>query len=149
MKLEELEKKLVETYNKHNLDFEELDNEFEIIDAFYSRKITGYFLRNTRRRIIEVLYSYINYLHNFVAPNPQSVILMQEAEFFSDEEKDEIDAVMKKIMLVNRMSIRLDLEPDEENDAEFIKQSLDEWKKLKPKIVEITNKLIENWKKNK
>ena len=148
MKIEELKQKLTGVCKKHKLPFEELNNEFEILDSFYAKKIADHFLRNIRRRIVEVFYNYINYLHNFIAPNPQSVILMQEAEFFEDADKDKIDSIMKKIMLINRISITLELESDSEKDAEFIMKNLEEWKSLKPKILDVTNKLIDSWKKN-
>ena len=148
MKIEELKQKLNEVCKTYNLSFEELNNDFEILDNFYAKRITEHYLRNIRRRIVEVFYSYINYLHNFIAPTPQSVILMQEAEFFTDADKDEIDSIMKKIMLINRLSIKLELEPDPEKDVEFIKKNWGEWKSLKPKILKITNKLIESWQKN-
>jgi hypothetical protein len=147
MKLEEVEKKLREVCEKHQLSYEELNNEFELLDFFYSKRVGDNFLRNIRRRFVEVMYNYITYLHNFIAPNPQSIIIMQEAEFFSDAEKDEMDSIMKKIMLINRMSMKLELKPDEKQDAEFIKKNLEEWKTLKPKIQKITDKLIESWQK--
>jgi hypothetical protein len=148
MKLEELRHNLQEVCKEYNLPYDELNREFEIIDNFYSHRIIDNYLRNIRRRMVDAFYSFINYLHNFLAPNPQSLIFMQEAEFFSDAEKDEIDLIIKKIMLINRISVKLELEAKPEKDAEFIRKYLEEWKSLKPRIIRITNNLIKNWEKN-
>jgi hypothetical protein len=148
MEYEQLKLKIKEAFKKHNLNFEEIDNEFEIADTFYSKRTNDHFLRNTRRVIVDMLFSYINYLHNFIAPNSQSVILMQESEFFTDSEKDEIDEIMKKIMLINRSSLNMELEKNEAKDAEFITKTISEWKTIRPAIIKITNTLVDNWKKN-
>ena len=67
---------------------DELNFEFEIKDAVVAQKIDPSFpLRYIRRHIVGIFYNWINYLHNFIMPNPQSAILIRESESFSDEQK--------------------------------------------------------------
>ena len=42
--------------------------------------------------------SWIGYLHDFILPNPQSAIAMEEYKYFSDEEKEECLYLTKTVL---------------------------------------------------
>jgi len=126
--------------------FEELDHEFEIHDFFISRNIpTTYLLRNTRRFIVDKLWSVINFLHNFIFPNQQSLILMEEAKKFSEEEKKEIADLMTKFTILARKGPLLELNFDEKADAQYISEIYKIWNQLKPEVKSIVDKNLQKW----
>ena len=127
-------------------DFDKLNDEFEIYNNFIgATDIPEFLLRNIRRRMVEKFYSWINYLHNFIFANQQSLILMNEYQQFSDEEREEIIMIINKIMFINRLSVKLEVHHKEEEDALFIKKYFDEWPMLKEQLMQITSKNIEGW----
>lgn len=137
-------KKLQEKYDLPSLD--ELNSEFEIVDHLISNETyTSYPLRYTRRFIVSIFYNWINYLHNFIMPNPQSAILIRESESFSEEQKLEVTKTIKEIMFINRLSTNLDLEMNEEEDAKFLRKYFDEWKNLKGKLLGFAKNNLDGW----
>lgn len=146
--------KFVEKYNvlkdKYNLpSIEKFNHEFEVLDIVEEKKVTPSFpLRYSRRMMVNIFYGWINYLHNFIMPNPQSVILVRESEAFSEEEKVRVTNLIKEIMFINRLSAKLDLEMSEKKDAEFIKKYYKEWIKLKDILLELAELNVESWKKD-
>lgn len=136
--------KLGEKYDLPSLD--ELNSEFEIIDHMTTNNtMTSYPLRYTRRFIVSIFYNWINYLHNFIMPNPQSAILIRESESFSEEQKLEVTKAIKEIMFINRLSTNLDLEMSEEEDAKFLRKYFDEWKDLKKRLLKFAKVNLDGW----
>lgn len=130
-------------------DFEKLNSEFEIYNSFMQVETKPEFLlRNIRRRMVDRFYTWINYLHNFIYANQQSLILMNEFQQFSEEEKQEIIMIVNKIMFINRLSLKLEVTQEESEDAHFIKKYFEEWKKIKQQLEKITSKNIEGWQKS-
>ena len=130
---------------KYNLpEYEELDEEFELL--YFQRIIEiKYILRFVRRRIVDKLNSYVNFLQNILNPNPSSLISLEESKFFSQEEREEIIALIKEMVIVERKSLELDINHNEKKDAEFIKYGFMKWGELRNKIAKMCDKLKEGW----
>lgn len=123
-----------------------LNRELECVDFLAERKeVPQFFLAALRRRLVDVVGSWINYLHNFVLPNQQSMILVHEAESISREERDTIIKLINKLMFVSRLSAKLELEKDEAQDAKFVTEQFSKWLSIKEKIKVITHRNIEIW----
>ena len=136
---------LQEKYSLPPLD--DMNREFELLDILKEKDVNPSFpLRFTRRMMISIFYSWINYLHNLIMPNPQSFIHVKESEAFNDDEKTQVHNIIKEIMFINRLSAKLDLEHDQQKDAEFIKKYYKEWRKIKSLILELAEKNISCWK---
>lgn len=138
-----------EGYKKLNLpDFEELDKEFFITDTFLSARYKPkYFLISIKRAMSNHLWSWINYLHGIILPNPQSMIMSQETNFFSEEERAEITTLMLKIVKLIKKDLILDDITDEKILAEHINYSFIKWKELKPNCLKIAKEAYDNWEK--
>lgn len=133
--------------NKYNLpSFQELDNEFEIL---YFRELfeISHPLSFVRRRIYEKFGWVCGMLQGIAQPNPSSMISIEESSFFKKEEKKEHIDLLKAMMYYERYSVNLDIETNEEQDAEFIKQAYQKWMEIKPQITKISAKLKDSWKK--
>ncbi|MBW2981243.1 hypothetical protein KY343_00035 [Candidatus Woesearchaeota archaeon] len=143
--------KFEDKYNKLKSKYDlpsikELNDQFEIYDIIKEKNLSPSFpLRYTRRLMVSLFYGWINYLHNFIMPNPQSAILVRESEAFNEEQKNKVTKLIKEIMFINRLSTKLDLENYEQKDAEFIKKYFTEWKKIKKMILELANINLESW----
>ncbi len=126
--------------------FEELDKEFEILYVHSIFEIS-YPLKFIRRRINDNISWICNMIQTIMQPNPGSIISMEESTFFPKENKEGYQKLLKELMYIERLSLALDIESTEENDAELIKTMFNKWKEIKPKVHEITNILKEGWKK--
>jgi len=145
---------ILKLYNEKRKEFpnlpeaDKLDYEMEFIDYLGERfNIPSFLIRSIRRRVADVLGSWINYLHNFVHPNKQSMILVHEAENVSDEDKDTIFKIMNELMFISRISAKLEIQKDEAVDAKFITDVFNMWLDIKKKLVPITQKNINIWEK--
>jgi hypothetical protein len=138
---------LQQEYSLPTLD--ELNFEFEVKDIIAEKNAgTTFPLRYIRRIIVNVLSSWTSHLHNFLMPNPQSAIHVHESKHFTDEDKVQINQLITKIMLFNRLSAKLDLVHDEKKDAEFIKSIYTEWADIKKFIIEFADTTIQSWEKD-
>ena len=127
--------------------FEEIDNEFEIYDLFVSRRVPPtYIIKNTQRFIVERFWGAINFLHNFLFPNQQSLILMEESQKFTEEEKEQISELMKKLTIIARKGAAIDIKNNEKEIAGYINELYKEWLNLKKDITEIADKNLAKWK---
>ncbi len=128
-------------------ELDDLDQEIELIDFLLERReLPIHFLAATRRRFVDVVGGWINYLHNFLLPNQQSMILIHESGSFSDKEKEEVTILINQLMFMSRVSAKLELQKEEESDAKFIAKYLNKWLEMKSKILSITEKNISIWK---
>ena len=139
----------LELSKKYDLPLlDDLNYEFELVDIIIEKNIAPSFpLRYIRRIIVGVFYGWINYLHNFLMPNQQSAILIHEAKYFTTEQKEQVTSIINKIMIINRISTKLDLEHSEEKDAEFIQKYFTEWSNIKRFILDCAKINIESWEK--
>lgn len=130
-------------------EFEKLNEEFEVFNGLLNTfEKPEFLLRNIRRRMVDRFYTWINYLHNFIYANQQSLILMNEFQQFSDEEKQEIIMIVNKIMFINRLSVKLEVNHDDGENAQFINKYYYEWNTLKQQLMDITSKNISGWQKS-
>ena len=143
-----VKKELEELGKKYNLHIKELDKELELIDTLAKRREFPEFpLRIIRRRLVDIHLLWINYLHSFIFPNPQSIVIIKEAEAFDDKEKDEIYKLMVKFAKATRESVVFEIKRDDEKEAEFIKTSFENFKKIKKQLEPFAEKNIEFWRK--
>ena len=128
--------------------FTDMDNEIEFVDFLSQRdSIPIHLESNLRRRLVDVVGSWINYLHNFVMPNQQSMILVHEAENVSEEERDDILMLINQLMFMNRQSAQLELKRSQEEDIKFIVTTYNKWLTMKETMLKITNNNVKIWEK--
>lgn len=148
------EKDFTEKYNhlKKTYDLpslESLNIEFEVIDTLNERGFSPTFsLRYVRRQMVGVLSGWINYLHEFIMPDLQSVILVKESESFDEEQKKKVINLIKELMFINSLSTKLELVMSEEQDAAFIIKYFAKWPELKKRILKLAELNLGSWKKD-
>lgn len=122
--------------------FEEIDKEFDMTELSDS----PFTLRSIRKKMIEK----INYLKQFMEEvlQPDATLPgIVECKTFSDHQKDSLYTTYRKIMQITRKGIKAIALEDEETDAEFIKQTYQEWQQIKQEIANYSDVLVECWKK--
>ncbi|MBW2976937.1 hypothetical protein KY347_05825 [Candidatus Woesearchaeota archaeon] len=123
--------------------FEELDREFEISTLEHK----GFLIRNILRKIAEKLETYTEAIGNIIHPDASSLSSMHEMKFFSDEEKDGMYKLFKKLMKSNREIAALVLSADEKEEAEFLNKFFNEWESIKKELLDYITKMKESWEK--
>ena len=143
-----MENKIEEEYNKlckkYKLPkFEEIDKEFEISSLENER----FLIRNTLRKIAEKLEIYSDAIGNLVHPDGSSLSSMYEVRFFSDDEKDGMYRMFKKLMKVNRDIAAIVLRADEKKEAEFLNDFFNGWLNMKEELIDYIWKMRDSWEK--
>lgn len=143
-----MENKIETEYNKlckkYKLPkFKEIDKEFEISSLENER----FLINNILRKIAEKLEIYTEAIGNLVHPDASSLSSMYELKFFSDDEKDSMYKLFKKLMKTNREIVELLLDDDEKEKAEFLNTFLNEWMNMKNDLKPCISKMKESWEK--
>jgi hypothetical protein len=143
---EELQK-LIEKYKLPELD--KLDREIEIIDMLSERReLPQDMLTAVRRRFTEVIYSWINFVHSLIIPNPQSIIANKDAEAFNDKEKDVIYQKMAVLTKMTRESSSFEAKKGQpKEEAKFITENFSKFIEMKKDLGEMNEKIIAHWQK--
>lgn len=149
----ELIKELEEKYEKMRKDLglkstlDQVDNYFYIRDAVIKNRGVPYALpRMVGVKAIEMFNSWIGFLHSLIIPNPNSMIEITQAQIFDEEEKKDINNLIVRLMGVTSRNPIRNLVRDEKKDAEYIDELVSVWKEVIPKLVEIEEKISDNWK---
>ncbi|MBW2995729.1 hypothetical protein KY332_00345 [Candidatus Woesearchaeota archaeon] len=138
-----IKEKYKELSKKYKLpSFNEINNEFEVSGI----EKEDFLLREVRRKIVEKIEIYSDLLHIFLHPEA-SLCEMFECRAFTDEEKDKIFNVYKKLMFFNRYSIEVSIDEDNEKTAKFIKDVWKDWKDIKENILPTVKKVKGSWLK--
>src|SRR3989344_2060268 len=127
MNLKDDYEKLCKKYKLPN--YEELDNEFELLYITNLQEIK-FPLRFIRRRINDKIAWFCNILQNILQPNPGSLVSLEESKFFSDKERTKIINLLKDLMNIERESLILDINFNEEKDVEFINNIFNRWNEI-------------------
>ena len=123
--------------------FNEIDSEFEISNLESAK----FLIKNILRRIEEKLEFYIEVIGNLVHPDVSSLSTMYEVRYFSDDEKNEVYMLFKKLMKANRSIIGLILVSDEKKQTDFLKSFLNEWQDMKKELIDHIGKMKDSWEK--
>ena len=141
---------LIKIIEKYRLpDLETLDRELELIDMLSEkRELPQNLLVALRRRFTEFVYSWINFLHSFIVPNPQSIIANKDAEAFNEKEKDNIYKLMAVLSKMTRESSQFEADRlQEKEEAKFIRENFSKYMGIKKELAELNKKVIAHWQK--
>ena len=95
-------------------------------------------------RASEYLYSWYNYFHNILMPQPSSILHMEESSYVSEEHKNVIRVEMRKIMAVARkVNIALALK-DNKMAADAINELTILWKESTKEIALSTLNMVKD-----
>ena len=143
----ELRKDYEKLKSKYKLpDYDELDNEFELL---YMRDIAEirFPLRFIRRRIVDKIVWYCNMIQSIMQPHAGSLINLQESKFFDENTRKEMIETLKELMWHERQALYLDTNSDEKEDAKFIVDIFNKWKQVKKQLIKYAGILRDGWTK--
>ncbi|MCK9597224.1 hypothetical protein M0R19_08635 [Candidatus Pacearchaeota archaeon] len=129
--------------------FDELEEIFFIEDmALKQWYVSNQFSRQLCGRIVEMYNSWLVYLHALIMPPQGNIICMMESRVLNDNEKKEINEIIKKIVAITSTNTLLALAKNKKDEGKFVDDSVNTWnKELKPKITLIVEKINSEWKK--
>jgi hypothetical protein len=136
----EIKDRYEELKNKYNLpNLEELDNEFDLGNIE-----DNMLLRGIRKKIGEKIDFYSHLIDGFIQPD-STFLSLYEADIFNEVDRENLMALFKKIMILQRELVKLNLNLGEGVDAKFIKGFFEEWKQLKKDILFFIEKAQSSW----
>tara|TARA_Y100000310_G_scaffold144893_3_gene144249 strand:+ start:59774 stop:60247 length:474 start_codon:yes stop_codon:yes gene_type:complete len=126
--------------------YNELNEEFELL---YISQIAAidFPLRFVRRRILDKINVSCNFFQAILQPNPNSLISMREASFYSKDNKEVMFDLLKECMQLSRSSLLLETKSSNNDEAEYIKSALKLWNKIRPEYTKFARKLSDGWMK--
>ncbi len=121
--LTELQTKFEEIKKELNFrsNFQEI-NEFSFIEDLTLAQgfVSNQFSRQLINRITETYSSWIGTLHNWIIPNPHDMMAINEASKLTEDEKNEINKTINKIMYFIRKNKRIAFEKNKKEEGPFI-----------------------------
>lgn len=125
---------------KYNLPSkEELEKEFELDSPEDTQP-----LRAVRKKMSEKLEQYVKFIDELMQPD-SSFANMYEVRDFSDEDKEKAFKLFKRMMVLYRETVKLNLNLGEEKDAKFISGFYKAWKEMKPQLIDVITKIQDTW----
>lgn len=140
--------KLKEDYEKlrkrHNLpSFKELNEDFQIEKAAETE--TEILIREVRRFVGDKLMNYMRFIESLLNPVNVPMFIFSIIKLIDAEEKKRLSEIYKKLMKKEVKFIELDLEFNEEKEAQFIKDSYELWQEMKKDMLKVMDKINKRW----
>ena len=139
----ESEKNISEEYNmlkeKFNLpNFDRLTEDFDIEKNI--EKETKFLVREVRKTIQEKLSAYLNLLETLINPVSPPIFVLSLLKNISTEDKEVMKKVYSRLSKLQIKVMGLDLIYSEEEEANFVNISFNEWQEIKLIIKKIIEK---------
>ena len=131
--------KLKDQFNLPN--FKDLNSEFELSDISEGE----FLLRSIRRRLCEKIDEFSNIIEGFIFPQSASLANFYEVKFLSDDEREKLSNLFKRLMVLNRRNLMFDLAPNEKEEAEFITATYGEWLTIKKELLGLVSIMEKSW----
>jgi len=142
--LEDLKKDYKEIQEKHNLpDFEKLNQDFQIEKI--AEVETDLLIREVRRFMSEKFSNYLRFIEAILNPINVPMFIFSVIKSLGTEEKEKLTETYKMLSKKELELIELDVEFSEEKEAEFIKNSYKLWQEIKKDLLEVLEKIKDNW----
>ena len=140
----EIEKEYSNLSKKYKLPkFKEIDAEFEIS----SLENEKFLIKNILRNISEKLEFYIEFISNLVHPDGSSISSMYEIRFFSEDEKNDMYNLFKRLMKIDRNIVEMVLKNDEKEQSDFLNKFFTDWQNMKKELLKYIEKMKDSWEK--
>ena len=123
--------------------FKDIDAEFEI-SALDNEK---FLIKNILRNILEKLEFYIEIIGGLVHPDGSSISNMYEIRFFTEDEKNGMYLLFKKLMKIDRNIVEMVLKNDEKEQSDFLNKFFTDWQDMKKELLDYIGKMKDSWEK--
>ena len=140
-------KKLKEKYEifqkKYSLpEFEEMNKIFAIEKADPDSELL---LREIIHFIADKFQNYMRFLENLINPANSSMFAFSLMKLMDNGKRMQLSDIYKKISEIEIKLIKLDLKPDENSEADFIKDSYKLWNEINVELFEIIDSAEKNF----
>jgi len=143
-KLEELKEKYKDLQKKYGLpDFEKLNEDFQIERAAESE--TDFLIREIRKFVGDKIINYLKFIESLLNPVNAPMFIFSMIKLIDSEGKKKLSEIYNNLMKKELKFIELDLEFDEEKEAEFIKESYESWQGIKKDVLKILETINKKW----
>jgi len=143
-KLEELKEKYKDLQKKYGLpDFEKLNEDFQIERAAESE--TDFLIREIRKFVGDKIINYLKFIESLLNPVNAPMFIFSMIKLIDSEGKKKLSEIYNNLMKKELKFIELDLEFDEEKEAEFIKESYESWQGIKKDVLKILEAINKKW----
>lgn len=128
--------------DKYSLpEFEILNKEFEL--SFIENK--EFLLRSIRRRLRDKVIFFCKILENILFQTTQNQASIYESTFFDEIKKQELSELYKKLMILDRQAMLIDVNPEDSKEVEYINILVKEWPQFKEKLDEVALTMKNSW----
>ncbi|MCX8194245.1 MAG: hypothetical protein N3G19_02705 [Candidatus Pacearchaeota archaeon] len=145
--LERIKKQYEPLKKKYKLpEFSKLNEEFEIEKI--QEKETDFLLREIRRIMGDKIIAFLRFLEFFLNPQIAPLFVLTSIKNLTQKEKDSIEKIYKELANIELASVNLDINYEENKEAQFIKEILKKWQELKPQLQEVSEAILQIQKKS-
>lgn len=140
-----IKKKYDELKKKYSLpSFEEIDKEFEISKI---EEDEPFLLHEAMKKVCEKIEAMHGILDKVLQPEAH-IADMHECNTFSDDEKEKLYDLYKRLMWINRFAVENSMDNDDKKSAEFINTMWKRWAAVKKEFSTAVRKMKESWEKD-
>ena len=132
-KVKEEYKKLEKKYDLPS--FSDLNKDFNVERT--AEVETDFLLREMRRFISDKVSNYLRFVESLLNPQAGSLFIFSIIKTLNMDDKKLLEKVYKEIIEIEIKIIEVDVEYNEEKEAEFIKETYRKWQAIKKDILEI------------
>jgi len=127
---------------------EQLDEVFYIRDFINKETyVSTAVLKQVCRRIVDVYSVWLQYMHGLISPNPGNMINMTEAQLYSDDERNKINKLIDRIMILSNNYNLLVINKEKKQGKDFVDEAYSFWEtELKDELNKLMIKARDNWK---
>ena len=128
--------------------FDDLDRVFYLRDfVLQAGYVSPDLSRAVCSRVRDTIFSWTGQLHNWVMPNPSSMVAMSEGGIWSDGDKDAMIALMRSQMALIGRNSMAGLSGDRAAEGRFIDDALELMRVQRPAVIEYARRTQEYWER--
>lgn len=101
--------------------------------------------RNLAYKAKEHLSVFVGSMHNFLFPNPQSMVALTEANAITEEDKKEITRMMHQCMKIINKYVISEVNRDKVIEGQIVDETIQFYKENKKEIVRLLEKVNNQW----
>ena len=144
MGIEKLKTDYAKLQKKHKLpSFEELNQDFNIEKIAETE--TEFLLREVRKFMGDRLANYMRFVENLLNPANAPMFIFSFVKALGTEDRKALSEIYKGLMKLELKFIQVDLESNDEKEAEFVRDSYHFWQKIKKDTSKILKKINDRW----
>ncbi|MFA5174258.1 MAG: hypothetical protein WC438_03695 [Candidatus Pacearchaeota archaeon] len=126
--------------NKYNLpSFDEMNKLFEIEELCDCE--TDFLIRRIRRTISERVSGHLRFVETLLNPSNAPIFFFKLIKKLDSDDKEKLNNILEELGMFEIDLVKLDLEFNEEKEAEFVNNIFNRFSEIKKQLLEIVDKL--------